>query len=90
MTIDLDSLEALYVSRKFTLGSVPDTVLELIAELRQARAERDWLAEHIPNTVCPEGKSECDDRTPTAGGTVGYACLLCWLNAAREAVEGKR
>ena len=58
MTIDLDALEALYISRKFTLGSVPDTVLELIAELRKAQAGRDWLAETLEkmnDTLCELG-----------------------------------
>ena len=63
----------------------PAVVLNLIAELRQARAERNWLVENMPNNVCPEGKTECADRCPTAGGKACYACALCWLEAAKEA-----
>ena len=69
----------------------PAVVLELIAELRQTKAERDWLAENMPNSYsechCPEGhyKPDCEPE-PTAGGKVCYECLLCWLKAAKEAV----
>lgn len=83
MVIDLDALEALYVSRKFTLGSVPDTVLELIAEVRKARAERDWLATRIAldGVSCPVEPNVC------AGTCADH--IQCWLEAAREAVAGK-
>lgn len=61
MTIDLDALEALYISRKFTLGSVPDTVLELIAALRETQDklnrcahERRWLAEYMSAYAGPD------------------------------------
>lgn len=101
MTIDLDALEALYVSRKFTLGSVPDTVLELIAELRAEREkytnavkvykaaaqEAAWLAfqVHKQRRRCPPSQ-ECDSDDIVTEND----CQQCWLNAAREAVEGKK
>ena len=63
----------------------PAVVLELIKDLRQARKERDWLAEKLEsNTVCclPEneecGCSFCSD--------CGYCTYEGWLNAAKEAV----
>ena len=68
----------------------PAVILKLIAELRQARKERDWLAENMPNSYsechCPEGhyKPDCEPE-PTAGGKICYECLLCWLEAAKEA-----
>lgn len=86
MTIDLDALEALYVSGEFTLGSVPNTVLKLITEVRKARAERDWLTEQIGgNLPCPPysdviDEADCDNE----------CCEECWLKAASKAVEGKR
>ena len=65
----------------------PDAILELIAELKQVTRERDWLAEHMPNRRCPNGKTSytCNDWCHTAGGNVCYNCLLCWLKAAKEA-----
>lgn len=70
---------------KYVAAANPAVVLDLIAELRQARAERDWLVENMPNNVCPEGKTECADRCPTAGGKACYSCVLCWLEATKEA-----
>lgn len=60
----------------------PSTVLELIQELRQARKERDWLAEQIGgNLPCPPysiliDEADCDNE----------CCEDCWLKAAKEAV----
>lgn len=88
MTIDLDALEALYISRKFTLGSVPDTVLGLVAELRKARASREhWqrvaviLADVLVDYQEPAGvpPHKRNSREQILKGA-GYA-------AAREAVE---
>lgn len=77
---DLDALEAL-ANAAFAVAMNPATVLELIAELRQTRNERDWLAERIafdgvscpvePN-VCP---GTCEDH------------IRCWLEAAHNAVK---
>lgn len=97
--IELDALEAsamavreafgceksLQAEADFVRIARPRRILALIAELRQARGERDWLAENMPNNVCPAGKAECTGRVPTAGGKACYACLMCWLDAAREA-----
>lgn len=89
MPIDLNELEALYISRKFTLGSVPDTVLGLIAELRQVKAERDWLADRLGNLNEESSHSElCPDKFTTE--TVckqTTKCNTCWLKAAKEAVK---
>lgn len=95
MTIDIDALEALYVSGKFTFGSVPDTVLELIAELRQARAERDWAVKMVNSRlkfrICPtpERHEDCH-KEPHDTLMPQETCRACWLKAAREAVEEKK
>lgn len=88
MTIDLDALEALYISRKFTLGSVPDTVLELIAEIRQLRGERACLAKVLSSVsvrgiLHPSGgfAPNCDYDAPQ------HRCFQCWLKAAQETTE---
>lgn len=83
----LPRLEISVADTAFIAAANPAAVLELIAELRQARRERDWLVERMPNTQCPDGKAECDARVPTAGGKVCYSCLLCWLEAAKEATK---
>ena len=67
------------------LSYIYHSVKRLQGELRQARAERNWLVENMPNNVCPEGKTVCADRCPTAGGKACYSCVLCWLQAAKEA-----
>ena len=59
----------------------PDGVLKLIAELRQATAERDWVIEQIiTGYSCPpfsdENEDDCDKQT---------SCEDCWLQAAKEA-----
>ena len=40
---------------KYIAAANPAAVLELIAALRQARAERDWLAEKNQDTPCELG-----------------------------------
>ena len=58
----------------------PAVVLELVAELRKARAERDWLAKRIAldGVSCPIEPNVC------AGTCADH--IQCWLEAAREAV----
>lgn len=55
------------------------------ADIERVERERDWLAENMPNDICPAGRAECAYRCPTAGGKACYECLLCWLEAARQA-----
>ena len=43
---DAQSKDAAYIA-----AANPAAVLELIAELRQAKAEKDWLAENLENTI---------------------------------------
>ena len=69
----------------------PAVVLELIAELRKAQAERDWVIRKVGrgyerNTTCPnrERQKRC------AGEPTAEECCACWLNAASEAVEEKK
>lgn len=77
--IDLDALEA---KAKHQLQGpctgMAHEVLELVAELRKARAERDWLAETLENhglllTVFNADIPRCSEAE--------------WLRRAREAVE---
>lgn len=59
----------------------PDVVLELIAELRKARKERNWIARRavcIHDACARPGK--CDGHPPYAA-----KCVKCWLEAAKEA-----
>jgi len=64
-------------------------ILELIAELRQARAERDWLANRLGNLNEESSYSElCPDKFSTE--TVckqTIKCNDCWLQAAKEAAS---
>ena len=65
----------------------PAVVLELIAELRKARAERDWLANDIATKDgnCPPIPQDCTDIVFCSPDV----CKQCWLEAARKAVEKK-
>lgn len=61
----------------------PAVVLKLIAELRQAKAERDWIIEQIENGwPCPPTSDEfvgdCDKE---------MSCKDCWIKAAKEATK---
>ena len=62
----------------------PAAILELIAELWQARKERDWLVDHIIKygDTCP---SEEVWEKCTAEEAETHLCTACWLNAAKEA-----
>ena len=77
----IDSHQAM-ANAMFLEDTNPAAILELIAELRQARAERDWLAEQIGgNLPCPPysiviDEADCDNE----------CCEDCWLQAAKEAV----
>lgn len=60
----------------------PAVVLELIAELRQARAERDWVIKQIIGygVRCPSQETwkRCNEQGKTR------LCDKCWLAAAKE------
>lgn len=54
--------------------------LELIAMIRQARAERDWLARMVHHDGfmrCPQGRKDKSCKR--------LSCKDCWLKAAKEA-----
>ena len=65
----------------FIAAANPTTMLALIAELRETRAERDWLAKRIAldGVSCPIEPNVC------AGTCADH--IQCWLEAARDAVE---
>ena len=70
------SVEEALANAAYIAAANPATVLELIAEVRKARAERDWLVANV-HWQCPDRKkSECHM----------ISCKQCWLKAAREAV----
>lgn len=67
----------------FIAAANPAAILELIAELRQAKAERDWIIEQIENGwPCPPTSDEfvgdCDKE---------MSCKDCWIKAAKEATK---
>ena len=56
----------------------PAIVLELIAELRQARAELDWLVKNTHINNCPDCRN--------MESCLKYSdCEACWIQAAKEA-----
>ena len=71
----------------YIVAANPAVVLKLIAELRQTRAERDWLADRLGNLNEESSYSElCPDKFATE--TVckqRIKCNTCWLQAAKEA-----
>ena len=80
LTIDSDEAMA---NAMFLQAANPAEILDLIAELRQARAERDWLAHNFVRKNCPSVRQweKCNidsDEYPEA-------CVTCWLKAAKEA-----
>ena len=62
----------------------PAAVLELIAELRQARAERDWIAGHCDGVPC-NGASCPYPPSKEMGRCIRTPQRQCWLDAAKEA-----
>ena len=60
---------------------------KLIADVQQARKERDWLAEQMKSCI----ELHCPYRTtsiPSEPCYVGYASKKeCWLKAAKEATK---
>ncbi|MCR5563674.1 MAG: hypothetical protein K6F46_10000 [Desulfovibrio sp.] len=92
---ELEALEAAARKTKDTIGieerlqaetcfvrlARPMRILSLIAELRQMKAEQDWLASRfLKGGRCPskEAWRKCDLDN-------GVDCKTCWLNAAKEA-----
>ena len=79
---EINSLEEqAWASAEGTCGR--KAILLLIAELRQARKERDWVIEQIfTGWPCPvtsdETPEDCDKK---------ISCEDCWLQAAKEATE---
>ena len=64
----------------------PAVVLELVTELRKARAAQEWIAQTIVghHDACAY-PCKCGGRPPCEA-----ECVNCWLEAAREAVEVKK
>lgn len=78
---------------KYIAAANPKVILGLLAELRQAKAERDWLARQLDFENC------CvpSDLTEDPGYCLEHECMECglssagaWLDAAKEAVCHKK
>ncbi len=71
----------------FIAAANPSAVLELIAELRQARAERDWLAHHFDQRPC-----ERDDQCAfeLSKRDCHQPSQQCWIDAAKSGVEAAK
>ena len=77
-----------FANADFIIRTNPVAILELIAELRRVRRERDWICQEIEDTnnrieisydlCCPNEKRDCPDNT---------RCHKCWLEAAKEATS---
>jgi len=81
--LTIDSHQAM-ANAMFLEDTNPAAILELIAELRQAKAERDWLAKYIiEHGRCPS-RDVWEKCTAEQGET--DKCIACWLQAAKEAV----
>lgn len=68
----------------FIAAANPAAVLDLIAELRQARAERDWIAGHCDGVPC-NGASCPYPPSKEMGRCIRTPQRQCWLDAAKEA-----
>ena len=68
----------------FILAANPTVILDLIAELRQTRKERDWVISQAMEKadLCCAYKS-CDYARDN--NISDEACMACWREAAREA-----
>lgn len=62
-------------------------ILDVLAELRQTRKERDWLAEHRPARYCPTIKKWETCLVDVPGHKLPKACIQCWLETAKEATS---
>ena len=72
---------------KYIAAANPAVILELIAELRQTRKERNYLAWHRPVRYCPTlQKWEVCDLPDFDGPHMPLQCFQCWRQAAKEAV----
>ena len=70
----------------FITAANPAAILSLIAELRQARKERDWLVQTIKEyPICPPLQYRNEDECKNIERTM--TCEDCWLQAAKEAVS---
>jgi len=90
--ISRDDFSLFIESRKGTVGEIgdafdanyisaanPASILSLIAELRQAKAERNWLI--MKTSECPYPNTTlCAIKSDKA------KCVQCWRKAAKEAV----
>ena len=85
MVPESDVIEQMRNNAAFIATANPAAVLELIAELRQVRRERDWLASQLEGACYSAEDAEycslhdCNDCK--------YTSAEVWLEAAKEAVK---
>lgn len=83
MVPECEAVEQMRSNGTYIAAANPAVVLELIAELRQARAERDWVIGRalFARNLCSGRRSDC----PALDNLVDCRCRDFWLKAAKEA-----
>lgn len=84
--VDIDKRQ----NMAFIATANPAAILELIAELRQTKAERDWLAKQLENQAICLKKEYSDDELCRLHSCFCYKIetKTAWLEAAKEATHG--
>ena len=86
MVPECEAVEQMRSNGIYIAAANPAAVLDLIAELRQARAERAWLAAMLSeacarNGSCPFTHWYCGIKQLSCSS----ACVQDWLDVAKEA-----
>ena len=68
---------------EYIAAANPAVILELITELKQARKERDWLA----NTISFDGQCNNPNNIDKCIAEADKNCEDCWIQAAKESTK---